>query len=66
MSDDQNPRRGVFFYKHVIRLWCCKLVGHFAWEAQESASAGAIYIYVTIYLYIYLVIYIIINIYIYV
>ena len=58
MSDDQNPRRGVFFYKRVIRLWCCKLVGHFAWEAQESASAGAIYIYIFNYINTYLNIYI--------
>ena len=45
MSDDQNPRRGVL-YKRMIGLCCCKLVVHFAWEAQESARAGARYIYI--------------------
>ena len=42
MSDDQNPRRGVL-YKRMIGVCCCKFVVRFAWEAQESARAGARY-----------------------
>ena len=40
MSDVQNPRRGVL-YKRMIGVCCCKFVVRFAWEAQESARAGA-------------------------
>ena len=41
--DDQNPRRGVL-YKRMNGVCCCKFVVRFAWEAQESARAGARYI----------------------
>ena len=47
MSDDQNPRRGVL-YKRMIGVCCCKFVVHFAWEAQESARAGARYINIVV------------------
>ena len=43
MSDDQNPRRGVL-YNRMNGVCCCKFVVRFAWEAQESARAGARYI----------------------
>ena len=47
MSDDQNPRRGVL-YKHMNGVCCCKFVVRFAWEAQESARAGARYINIVV------------------
>ena len=47
MSDDQNPRRG-FLYKRMIGVCCCKFVVRFAWEAQESARAGARYINIVV------------------
>ena len=47
MSDDQNPRRGVL-YKRMIGVLCCKFVVRFAWEAQESARAGARYINIVV------------------
>ena len=43
MSVDQNPRRGAL-YKRMNGVCCCKFVVRFAWEAQESARAGARYI----------------------
>ena len=47
MSDDQNPRRGVL-YKRMNGVCCCKFVVRFAWEAQESARAGARYINIVV------------------
>ena len=47
MSDDQNPRKGVL-YKPMIGVCCCKFVVLFAWEAQESARAGARYINIVV------------------
>ena len=47
MSDDQNPCRGVL-YKRMIGVCCCKFVVRFAWEAQESARAGARYINIVV------------------
>jgi hypothetical protein len=47
MSDEQNPRRGVL-YKRMIGVCCCKFVVRFAWEAQESARAGARYINIVV------------------
>ena len=47
MSDDQNPRRGVL-YKRMNGVCCCRFVVRFAWEAQESARAGARYINIVV------------------
>ena len=51
MSDDQNPRKGAL-YKRMIGLCCCKLVVHFAWEAQKKRKGGRyiIYIYTHVFL----------------
>ena len=35
-----------FLYKRMIGLCCCKVVAHFAWDAQESARAGSRYVYI--------------------